>query len=142
MKDLTRPFPETFRVLEQLGGRYRLGLVTNTQGQKTSEKHRLAELPELERFFQAIVVAGESGVPAKPAAEPFARCLALLGVEAGRAVYVGDDWRNDIGGARDAGLRPIWLKHHAVRRTWPEVETTVPAIASLEALLELETWLE
>lgn len=139
VKELTTPFPETFRVLEQLGSRYRLGLVTNTQGQKTSEKHRLAELPELERFFQAIVVAGESDVPAKPDAEPFARCLALLGVEASRAVYVGDDWLNDICGARDAGLHPVWLKHHAAGRNWPDVETTVPVITSLEALLELET---
>ncbi|MBN1852178.1 MAG: HAD family hydrolase [Pirellulales bacterium] len=142
VKDWTRPFPETFRVLEQLENRYRLGLVTNTQGQKAAEKHRLAELPELERFFRVILVAGESGVPAKPHSEPFIQCLAQLGVAAHRAVFVGDDWHNDVCGARDAGLQPVWLKHHAVRRDWPDEKTTVPVMTSLEALLELETWLD
>ena len=138
VKEMTRPFPETCRVLEQLATRYRLGLVTNTQGQPATKQHRLAELPELEQFFEAIVVAGESGVPAKPDREPFTTCLAQLGVEADRAVYVGDDWHNDMGGAERAGLHPVWMKHAAVRRNWPDVETSVPVIASLEALLELE----
>ena len=54
------------------------------------------------------------------------------------AVYVGDDFRIDICGAKDAGLHPVWLKHHLVKRTWPDVETEVPVITSLDELLQLE----
>lgn len=141
VKERTTPFPETFHVLEELAKHYRVGLITNTQGQKRTSQHRLGEYPKIERFFQSIVVAGEGDVPPKPDRRPFDRCLAELGVEPARAVYVGDDYRNDIEGAAAAGLHPVWLKHHLVHRTWPEVETTVPTITSLEPLLELEKWL-
>ncbi len=69
---------------------------------------------------------------------PFLMCLEELDVEPSEAVYVGDDFRIDICGAKDAGLHPIWIKHHLVKRNWPDVETAVPIISSLDKLLELE----
>ncbi len=137
--EMTAPFPETSDVLEILGKKYRLGLITNTQGQPRAGTHRLAEFPELERHFEVIVVAGESEIPAKPDPAPYRLCLAELRVEAAEAVYVGDDWRNDVMGAREAGLCAIWLKHLAVGRNWPKVETDVPTITTLSPLLDLES---
>jgi len=134
VKQLTRPFPETVPVLQQLAGSYPLALITNTQGQKKTGTHRIALFPELERFFEMIVVAGESGMPVKPGAEPFLFCLEKLGLEPGQAVYVGDDWRIDINGARDAGLHAVWLKHRSVHRNWPDVQTKVPVITGLDQL--------
>ena len=139
---MTAPFPEAIEVLESLRRKYRIGLITNTQGQPRGSEHRLAEFPESERFFEVIIVAGESGIPAKPDPAPFVRCLSELGVEAAEAVYVGDDWRNDVCGAQDAGMRAVWLKHHTVRRNWPEIETDVPIITDLSALLDLESLLD
>ena len=83
-------------------------------------------------------MAGEEGVPPKPNPEPFRLCLEELHLDPSEAVYVGDDYRIDICGARDAGLHPIWIKHHLVKRNWPEVKTTAPVIPSLDELLELE----
>lgn len=134
----TKPFPETQSVLEQLTSDYRLGLVTNTQGQQTSDQHRLNLFPELESFFESIVVAGEDGVQPKPASEPFHICLDNLGTLPSESIYVGDDWRNDVCGAKDAGLHPIWLQHRSVSRNWPTVNTSVPIITDLE---QLSTWL-
>ena len=55
------------------------------------------------------------------------------------AVYVGDDWDKDVLAARNAGMRPVWIQHHSVKRSWPEIkEPEVPLITSLEPLLELE----
>ena len=51
---------------------------------------------------------------------------------------MGDDYRIDICGARDAGLYPVWLKHYSVRRNWPQVQTSVPVITSLNQLLDLD----
>jgi putative hydrolase of the HAD superfamily len=107
------------------------------QGQKTTETHRLSQYPELEKFFEVIIVAGEGGVPPKPDPEPFRLCLKNLGLTNSEAVYVGDDWRVDICGAKNAGLRPVWLKHHSVHRNWPTVETSVPILTSLKQLLDL-----
>jgi FMN phosphatase YigB (HAD superfamily) len=83
-------------------------------------------------------VAGENDIPAKPDPAPFRICLEALGVPAGAAVYVGDDWRIDICGARQAGLNPVWLKHESIRRNWPDVQTDVPVITRLDQLFGLD----
>jgi FMN phosphatase YigB (HAD superfamily) len=133
----TRPFPETVAALEKLSQQYQLSLVTNTQGQKHTGNHRLALFPQLERFFQIIIVAGESGVPPKPHIEPFRLCVEQLGIHPGEAVFIGDDWRIDICGAKNAGIQPIWLQHHSVTRNWPDVETGIPIITRLDELHDL-----
>ena len=131
----TRVFPEAPSVLIALAAKYGpLGLVTNTQGQSDASTHRLTAYPELAALFAGTVVAGENGVPTKPDARPFAVCLEQLGVAAEEAVYVGDDWRIDVCGARDASLHPVWLKHHTVKRNYPEVDADVPVITSLNEL--------
>jgi len=133
----TTPFPEAIPVLEKLSRRYQLSLVTNAQGQKSSGNHRLALFPQLESFFQVIIVAGESGIPPKPDIEPFQSCLKQLNVLPNEAVFIGDDWRIDICGAKNADIQPLWLQHHSVKRNWPHVETDVPIITRLDALFDL-----
>jgi HAD superfamily hydrolase (TIGR01549 family) len=133
----TQPFAEAGAVVAQLAGRYPLALITNTQGQGTGYRHRLALFPNLERHFRVIIIAGEDGVPPKPDPAPFKYCLEFLDVTPDQAVYVGDDWRIDICGAQAAGIRPIWLQHCSVSRNWPTAETTVPVITSLEQLPEI-----
>ena len=108
------------------------------EGQQRAGPHRISQFPELEKYFQVVIVAGERGIPPKPDPEPFRMCLGELGLDPSEAVYVGDDYRSDICGAQDAGLHPIWIKHHLVKRNWPDVETQAPVISSLDKLLELE----
>jgi HAD superfamily hydrolase (TIGR01549 family) len=139
VKAHTALFPEVLEVLTYLNERYRVALITNTQGQKSEGTHRISLYPELETYFKEIIVAGEGGVPPKPDPQPFRVCLEKLQVEASEAVYVGDDWRIDICGAGDAGLHPIWLKHHSVKRNWPQVQSSVPVITSLKPLLDLDS---
>ena len=127
--------PEVPSVLTALATEYgSLGLITNTQGQSDAGTHRVTAYPELAALFAVTVVAGENGVPTKPDARPFAICLEQLGVDANEAVYVGDDWRIDVCGARDAGLKTVWHKHHTVKRNYPEVDADVPVITSLNEL--------
>jgi len=135
----TTPFPETEQVLKILASKYQLAVITNTQGQENSDKHRIAQLSQLEGFFDTIIIAGESGIPAKPDPAPFLLCLKRLGVSSDEAVYVGDDWYIDICGAMNASIQPVWLKHHSVRRNQPVVETLVPIISSLDRLLDLDS---
>ena len=131
----TRIFPDAPPILKALTDQYGpLGLVTNTQGQSGGNSHRLSAYPELASFFAVTVVAGENGIPTKPDAQPFTACLDRLGVAAKDAVYIGDDWRIDVCGARDAGLYSVWLKHHTVKRNYPEVDEDAPVITSLKEL--------
>ena len=138
VKKHTTLFPEATGVLDALRTRYKIALITNTQGQKSTGTHRISLYPELEDFFSVIIVAGEGGTPPKPDPQPFQQCLEKLGLSPSETVYIGDDWRIDICGARDAGMHAIWLKHHTVQRNWPAGEEAVPVITSLKELLDLE----
>ena len=138
----TREFPEARGVLQTLKLSFRLGLVTNTQGQGREGTHRLGDFPELIAHFDAVVIAGEAGVPEKPALRPFRMCLERLGCLPEEGVYVGDDWRIDLCGARGAGMHAVWLQHRSTRRNWPSVAGEFPVIGSLDELLQLPLLLE
>jgi putative hydrolase of the HAD superfamily len=134
----TRLFPETTGVVELLSKRFLLGIVSNTQGERGGIPHRLACFPQLTAHFDAMVVAGHAGIPAKPDSTPFCECLRRLDVAADQAIHVGDDWHADIEGARHAGIRPVWLQHHSVERRWPAGDGSVSVIRSLTDLLEMD----
>ena len=53
----------------------------------------------------------------KPHPAPFLRALETLGVEAKNAIFVGDDPRWDIEGAKRSGLRPVLLSLDEEGRT-------------------------
>lgn len=139
IKQLTQPFPETISVLKSLSQRFQLGIISNTQGQKTENNHRMALFPEIETFFDTIIIAGESGIPSKPDPQPFKLCLEQMKLNPAEAIYVGDDYRNDVCGSEDAGLKPVWLKHRSVKRNWPEHKTTALVIEDLGELLTIES---
>ena len=133
----TQVFPEVPSVLQTLARQYSLGLISNTQAQSGMQAHRIQRFPELSACFSSLIIAGEDDIPAKPDVRAFERCLHELQIAPEEAVYVGDDWRNDICGARAAGLHPVWLKHHAVPRHYPEVVCDAPVITSLNELPSL-----
>ncbi|MCP4680838.1 MAG: HAD family hydrolase [Desulfobacterales bacterium] len=140
VKSQTTPFPETLEVLEKLSKLFQLGIITNTQGQKRSNTHRIALFPGIEKFFKAIIIAGESELPPKPDPQPFLLCLEKMNIKPGDAIYVGDDFQNDVCGASYAGLQPIWIKHSLVKRSWPDSEshTQFRVITNLNQLLEID----
>ncbi len=139
VKTETTLFPETTTVLERLAGKkYQIALITNTQGQSPSKQHRFIQFPELEKFFRVIIVAGEAGIPPKPDPAPFLACLERLNILPYEAVYVGDDWRIDICGAKGVGIQPVWIKHESVHRSWPDVTSPVPVITCLDCLFGLK----
>ena len=139
VKTHTVLFPEALSVLQNLAGRYKLAVISNTQSQAGSQKHRLLQMPDLTKYFELIIIAGEEDLPPKPDISVFIKCLEILGVDRTEAVYVGDDWHTDICGATDAGFQPIWIKHSLLSRSWPDKETSVPVITSLDSLLDIDS---
>jgi putative hydrolase of the HAD superfamily len=139
VKSKTNPFPETLDVLQKLIKKYQLGIITNTQGQKSKDNHRIALFPEIEKFFETIIIAGESKIPAKPHGHPFDLCLKEMRLEPDEAMYVGDDFQKDIVGAGHAGMHPVWLKHYSVKRSWPDPDLnfTYKTITDLNQLLKI-----
>lgn len=72
----------------------------------------------------------------KPAPEPFERALSLLQVSPERTIFVGDDVRWDVLGARRAGIEPVLISRDSVDDTGlitiRELRELVPLIAMAE----------
>ena len=132
-------FPEALSVLQNLATRYKLAVITNTQAQAGSQKHRLIQMPNLTKYFEVVIIAGENDLLLKPDTSVFLKCLEILGVDRNEAIYVGDDWHTDICGVTDAGFQPIWIKHSLLSRSWPYKETSVPVITNLDSLLDIDS---
>ncbi len=94
---------------------YRVGLISNT-GMTPGYAFRsfLAE-KGLGSYFDIMAFSDEM-LLAKPSVPMFQRTLHELGAEAEETVHVGDHLRNDVLGAKDAGLLTIWIETHDDRR--------------------------
>jgi putative hydrolase of the HAD superfamily len=135
-------FPESLDVLGKLKGKYKLGMVCNSQKDGATRALDNDEYRKLENMFDAIVIAGEGDIPAKPDPKPFKIVMEKLNIKPEEAVFVGDDVRVDIEGSKNLGITPVWLKHYSVERNWIEPSFKVIKIIRLDELLEIERLLE
>ena len=110
--------------LEMLRGRFRLGLVSNSNG---TVRAKLARL-NLARFFETIVDSHEEGIE-KPDPRIFHVALGHMGIAANETAYVGDLFYVDVVGALAAGLKPFLLDPHDLH-----AGRTVRRIRTLEEL--------
>lgn len=90
--------------LDLLGGRWRLGVVSNANGTVRAMFERLG----LARHFEVIVDSHEEGVE-KPDPRLFKVALERMEAGAAETTYVGDLYHVDVAGARAAGLDAVLL---------------------------------
>lgn len=96
----TRPFPGVADLLNDLKGRYLLGLVSN--GNTYPERVGFGGI------FSFVLLAVECGI-AKPDRRIFELALDKCGCDASQVVHVGDSLPSDIRGANGIGIRSVWL---------------------------------
>jgi HAD superfamily hydrolase (TIGR01549 family) len=94
------------KILEQIQGQCKVGLISNFTHAPVI--HKSLRKLDICRYFNAIVVSEDVGWR-KPKAEIFQDALRRLQVQAEEAVYVGDSPIEDIKGAKDAGLKTIFV---------------------------------
>jgi putative hydrolase of the HAD superfamily len=98
-------YPGVADALADLRRRVLLGLVTD--GDPVVQRSKLAALA-IDDVFDAVVLSDELGRDRrKPHPAPFRAVLDLLGVDAARAVFVGDRPDKDVAGARAVGMRAL-----------------------------------
>jgi putative hydrolase of the HAD superfamily len=116
MERRSRPivYEETFEVLNQLQGKYKLLLLTN--GSPDLQKEKLAGVPELAPYFDQIVISGNFG-EGKPAISIFQHAMDLLGIKANEGVMIGDKLTTDILGSNRIGMRNMWINRHGLHRS-------------------------
>ncbi|MCY4558380.1 MAG: HAD family hydrolase [Chloroflexi bacterium] len=98
--EATRPFPGVVELLNDLRGRYVLGLVSNG--------NTYPERAGLDGIFNFVILAVECGI-AKPDPRIFELAFDKCGCEASQVVHVGDSLQSDIAGANGCGIRSVWL---------------------------------
>ncbi|HWL89724.1 MAG TPA: HAD family hydrolase [Actinomycetota bacterium] len=90
--------------LEELQGRYRLGVIANQPGEVRTALHR----DGLEPFFEVWGVSDDLGV-GKPDPALFELAVKAAGVAPGTSVMVGDRLDYDMRPAAQVGMRTIWM---------------------------------
>jgi putative hydrolase of the HAD superfamily len=124
-----RLFDDVAHTLAELAERgLRLAIASNFDRRLRSIVHADATLRRCERTF----ISSEIGYP-KPDGRFFAAAQEQLGLPANEVLLVGDDWTNDILGARAAGWQAVWLR----RKPAPTDEPHVRSLAELLAGGEL-----
>src|SRR5574341_2683410 len=128
------PMPGAKKVLAGLQrAGFKLGLVTNTSLPHSIIVEEFRQLA-LDSYFDTVVCSSEI-VFRKPDPAMFEVALRELGVTPKDALFVGDSYHADVVGAKQAGMKTIWLnpdRHPVPGEVKPDYD-----IAGLEEILEL-----
>ncbi|MEH7345579.1 HAD family hydrolase [Bacillus sp. JJ1532] len=124
-------YEETFQVLDQLKGNYKLLLLTN--GSPDLQNTKLTITPEIAPYFDQIVISGMFG-RGKPDPSIFEHALSLMSLQKDEVIMVGDNLMTDILGANRAGIQSVWINREDKERN--EVIPTYE-IRHLEELFQI-----
>ncbi|GAA0535282.1 putative hydrolase of the HAD superfamily [Saccharopolyspora erythraea NRRL 2338] len=96
--------PDVLPVLRELSGRYALAVVANQRAVVVDALRRDGVAGFIDHWAISEVVGA-----AKPDPAIFRHALDAAGVDASRAVHVGNRLDTDVRGARRLGLRTVWV---------------------------------
>lgn len=101
-----RLIPHVKPVLERLSATYPLGIVSDSALTPGKFVRQLMERDGILHCFKAFTFSDETA-HTKPEVAQFYATLAQLGAEPEEAVHIGDIFRTDIVGAKNAGMKAI-----------------------------------
>ena len=132
--DAMTPFPGVYEAFERIRSMgMTIGIGTNmTADWQYAKLERLGMTP----FMDFIVTSEEAGVE-KPDARLFELCAQKAGGAMSECAFVGDSLKSDALGARDAGMRAIWLDRGQAPVETPEGVVRIQTLAELPALLDI-----
>lgn len=120
-------YEDVRETLTKLKEKYKIAVLSN--GNKASQRRKMATI-DIYDLLDYSLVSGEFHVR-KPDPEIYKYTCLQLGLEPEECVYVGDNYRIDVLGSMNAGLKPIY-----VQRT-DETHTDVQTIHEIKELLDL-----
>ncbi len=122
--------PRVEEVLKTLSGKYKLAVISNA----------MSDVPRytikrfgLEKYLDTVVISRDLGIR-KPDPEIFKFTLVNLGVESLEAIHVGDSLESDVQGAKNAGMKAVWLKK-SIKEMNTLPDYTIHSIKELTSLL-------
>jgi putative hydrolase of the HAD superfamily len=122
----------TLRALRDSGRR--TGLLSNTHWPRRVHEDALARDGLLD-LLDGCVFTSELG-RMKPHPDAFRSVLEAAGAEASSAVFVGDRLHDDIWGAKQAGMRAVWIRNELMPRYDVEPDAVIDTLSELPAVIE------
>jgi putative hydrolase of the HAD superfamily len=98
---------------------YKVGLVSDSDGTPGMKRKRIRQV-RFHNLFEAIVVSGEDTPRVKPGHESFQLIAKKLGVQPKYCIYVGDNPRTDIEGAKAVGMISVIVHRRGNRGGDPD----------------------
>lgn len=130
-----RPWPDTVTALHRLKARFRLAIVSNTDGALFA-----ATRPQLGVDFDEVITA-EQALAYKPSLKMFELALSRMKAPAHRVLHVGQSLYHDVIPAQALGLATVWVNRPSVRPGVGAVKaaqaTPDLTVASLAELAEI-----
>ncbi len=125
-------YPESAGVITKLrqASRFRLGLLSN------ADIDALGPLVTLHGLEFDAVVCSEGAQAYKPDAEAFKQVAKTLNVREEECLYVGDTQLDDVQGARDAGMKTVWVNRRRARRN-PALSAPDHEVQDLNGVLDV-----
>jgi len=102
-----KPIENITKTLQRLCSQYRLGIVTNgTASWQYSKINALG----YDSFFpkESIFISEEIGIE-EPHPLMYQSALDYFSVKSQETLFVGDNWKNDVAGPAELGIKSIWL---------------------------------
>ncbi len=101
--------PDAIPVLDDLKRKgFHLGVISNAADDENTQT--LIDKGGIRPYLEFIVSSAAYG-RRKPDAGIFQLALDYFGIEAGRAIMIGDTYEADIVGARAVGIHTAWMRH-------------------------------
>ena len=119
-------FDDVLPTLNVLLGDYAMGVLSNG--------NTYPERCGLEGYFQFAVFAQDYGIH-KPDPQLFDIAVGHAGCTKDQLLHVGDSFQNDVLGAKQAGVRSVWLNRHGVKNETEQQPNF--EISSLRELIEI-----
>ncbi len=121
-----RPFPDTGEALRRLGGRYKVGIISNMDNVVLFETVSRLGAPVHMR------TSAEDARAYKPDPAPFKLALTRLGLDPEQVMHAGFGWKYDLGTARNLGMQTAFINRGGIPRPdGLECDIEVPTVSAL-----------
>jgi putative hydrolase of the HAD superfamily len=125
-------YPDVVPALESLRSGFRLAVLSDADTDFLT-----ASIERNKLVFEAVVSSEDVGAY-KPHVSMFRAVCGQLAIEPEKTAYVGDNPWADMAGARNAGMRAVWINRYET--VWPESQE--PPDATIRSLVELPAVLD
>ena len=99
--------------LDYLSTNFKLGLISDTGITPGRVLRKVLEKHGILKYFQTTVFSNETGY-LKPNNVMFETALKNLDIKSKNAIHIGDLLQTDIKGAKDAGMKAIWISYNKI----------------------------